>query len=86
MVHPQKSPDVFLIPKKYWTMRYPYGASHGTPYDYDTHIPFVFSRGGSKSRINTKRVESVDIAPTIAQYLNVQFPNDIDGKVLNLDE
>ena len=86
MVHPQKSPDVFLIPKKYWTMRYPYGASHGTPYDYDTHIPFVFSRGGSKSRINTKRVESVDIAPTIAQYLNVQFPNDIDGKALNLDE
>ena len=70
MVHPQKSPNVFLIPKKYWTMRYPYGASHGTPYDYDTHIPLVFSRGGSKSKINTKRVESVDIAPTIAKYLN----------------
>ena len=86
MVHPQKSPDVFLIPKKYWTMKYPHGASHGTPYDYDTHIPLVFSRGGSKSKINTKRVESVDIAPTIAKYLNVQFPNDIDGKAFNLDE
>ncbi|MBT4452631.1 MAG: hypothetical protein HOC49_01130 [Candidatus Marinimicrobia bacterium] len=84
MVHIQKSPDVFLIPKKYWTQRFPYGASHGTPYDYDTHIPLVFARGESKHRISTKRVASVDIAPTVAKYLNVQFPKAIDGKALKI--
>ncbi|MBC8344949.1 MAG: alkaline phosphatase family protein [Candidatus Marinimicrobia bacterium] len=86
MVHPQKSPDVFLIPKEYWTFRFPYGASHGTPYDYDTHIPLLFSRGGFNSKVNSKRIESVDIAPTISKYLNVQFPENIDGKAIPLEE
>ena len=86
MVHPQKSPDVFLIPKKYWTWKYPQGASHGSPYDYDAHVPLIFARAGQKAKIKLVRVKTVDIAPTVAKILQIDFPKSIDGKALNLDE
>ena len=82
MVHPEKSPDIYLIPKKYWTWRYPYGASHGSPYDYDAHIPLIFSQAGMKQKLKSKRVKSVDIAPTVANILGLAFPKIVDGEVL----
>ena len=86
MVHPEKSPDIYLIPKKYWTWKYPQGSSHGSPYDYDTHVPLIFARAGQKAKIKSVRVKTVDIAPTVAKILKIDFPKSIDGKVLNLDE
>ncbi|HIF82353.1 MAG TPA: hypothetical protein EYQ37_00530 [Candidatus Marinimicrobia bacterium] len=86
MVHPDKSPDVYLIPKKYWTWKYPQGASHGSPYDYDAHVPLIFARAGQKAKIKMVRVKTVDIAPTVAKILQIDFPKSIDGKALNLDE
>jgi arylsulfatase A-like enzyme len=32
------------------------------------------------------RVKTVDIAPTVAKILQIDFPKSIDGKALNLDE
>jgi len=80
MVHPEKSPNVYLIPKKYWTWRYPTGSSHGSPYEYDAHIPLIFAKGGAKGRTVSKTVYSVDIAPTVAKLLGVPYPDDLDGK------
>ena len=48
MIHPIKSPDVLMIPKRFWSTRSQAGASHGTPYDYDSHIPFFISSKGLK--------------------------------------
>ena len=80
MVHPEKSPDVFLIPKKYWTWRYPRGTTHGSPYDYDAHVPLIFARSSHKARIDSLRVKTVDIAPTIAKLIQIPFPKSVDGK------
>lgn len=80
MIHPQKSPDVYLIPKKYWTWRYQAGSSHGTHYDYDAHVPFIIAKGGGKGKSISKKVFSVDIAPTVAKLLGVPYPDDLDGK------
>jgi len=80
MVHPEKSPDVFLIPKKYWTWRYPRGTTHGSPYDYDAHVPLIFARSSHKDRIDSLRVKTVDIAPTIAKLIQIPFPKSVDGK------
>ena len=85
MVHPEKSPDIYLIPKEYWTWIYPTGASHGSPYDYDAHVPLVFARGGQKSLMRSIRVKTIDIAPTIAKMLKIDFPQSIDGKVLSIE-
>ena len=80
MVHSKKSPDIYLIPKKYWTWSYPSGTSHGSPYDYDSHIPFIIANGRREGSISTQKVKSVDIAPTIAKSLNISFPSNLDGE------
>ena len=80
MVHPKKSPDIYLIPKKYWTWSYRSGTSHGSPYDYDSHIPFIIANGRREGSISTIKVKSVDIAPTIAKSLNIFFPSNLDGE------
>lgn len=84
MIHPAKSPDVYLIPKENWTWRHQAGSSHGTPYDYDAHVPFIISKGGQKGKIVSKKVYTVDIAPTVAKILDIPFPSDLDGKPISM--
>jgi predicted AlkP superfamily pyrophosphatase or phosphodiesterase len=60
-----------------------YGTTHGSPYDYDTHVPLVFAGLGVAHGIAiTTPVRSVDIAPTLAALLGITPPNDIDGVTL----
>ena len=82
MIHPQLSPDVFGVLSPGYLFRSPYGTSHGTPYDYDTKVPLVFSKKGrQKKRINFK-TKTVDIAPTIANLIGIRIVDDTDGKIL----
>ena len=62
--------------------RFPLGATHGTPYDYDTHVPIVFSHKSFKSQKITRAVATVDIAPTIARLVGAEIPMEVDGNVL----
>ena len=61
MIHNTKSPDVFLIPKKYWITSTT-GTTHGSPYDYDAHIPLIMSKGETKSKIRNDYIRSVDLS------------------------
>ncbi len=56
-------------------------------YRYDTHVPLVWY-GWKMKRISIgKPVNIVDISPTIANLLNISFPNQADGKpILELTE
>ena len=78
--HPTKGPDAVILLDKYWTFRNPYGTGHGTPYDYDSHVPLLFVRKGQDQRFIRRKIHTVDIAPTIADILQVPFPPKIDGK------
>ena len=84
MINEELTPEIFPIVSSGYLYRGPYGTSHGSPYDYDTHVPLIFSR----SQFNDKRDNSpratVDIAPTIATYLNVDVPDYCDGKGIDL--
>ena len=42
-------------------------ASHGSPYDYDSHVPLIFSGFGIKAGKYPDFVRIVDIAPTLAR-------------------
>lgn len=55
------------------------GASHGSVYDYDTHVPVVFWGTGVDATIVDRSIHTVDIAPTLARSLGVSFPPTIDG-------
>lgn len=83
MIHPEKSPDVIAVMREFYSERFPLGATHGTPYDYDTHVPILFSHVGVKNKSVKRPVATVDIAPTIARLVGVKIPNEVDGNVLN---
>ena len=59
------------------------GTSHGSPYNYDTHVPLVFWGTGVKSESVDRDVHTVDIAPTLAKILGLQCPNYVDGHPLD---
>ncbi|MBL0939004.1 MAG: alkaline phosphatase family protein [Gemmatimonadaceae bacterium] len=62
-----------------FTTRY---ATHGTPYDYDAHIPVLFMGSGIVPGRRTMMVRSVDIAPTLAEISGVEPIEPVDGRSL----
>ncbi len=71
---------VTLEPYYYWyTTRY---ATHGTPHDYDAHIPMLFMGPMFVPGTYAKPVRSVDIAPTLAAAVGVRPIEAVDGRVL----
>lgn len=58
------------------------GTSHGTTYSYDTHVPLIFFGWNIKPGETHDRKVITEIAPTIAQKINVSFPNGTEAQVL----
>ena len=79
MLHIHKSPEIFPIVNTGYLYRGPHGTSHGTPYDYDTHVPLIFSREQFRKFKNNSPHATVDIASTIARYLDIPVPDYADG-------
>ena len=58
------------------------GTTHGASYSYDTHVPLLFYGSGIPKGSTVKKVNIVDIAPTISTILHMSFPNGTTGKPL----
>jgi predicted AlkP superfamily pyrophosphatase or phosphodiesterase len=76
------SGDVLMIPYPATLNGGRTGTSHGSGYSYDTHIPMIFYGNGIKKGSSSKKYEIIDIAPTIAQLLQIEAPNGTTGKVI----
>ncbi|HEY3133054.1 MAG TPA: alkaline phosphatase family protein [Gemmatimonadaceae bacterium] len=57
-------------------------ATHGAPYDYDTHVPLIFYGTWFTPGRYSDFVRTVDLAPTLAQIAGVKPGERIDGLVL----
>jgi predicted AlkP superfamily pyrophosphatase or phosphodiesterase len=86
--HRQMAVDLVVVtrPFYYFQTRRPEPSSvcsHGTPYSYDTNVP-ILMHGPKWIRAGRygQYAETVDIAPTLAQILNVRVPSASEGKVL----
>lgn len=55
------------------------GSTHGSSFNYDTHVPLVFYGYGIKKGSTVERTEITDIAPTISALLGISFPNGAIG-------
>lgn len=55
------------------------GTTHGTPYRYDSNIPIIFMAQGFRAGDSADRVHTVDIGPTMAEWLGVPAPKNLDG-------
>ena len=80
--YPQRGPDVIVIMKPYFLFGKS-GTSHGSPYDYDSHVPLLFWGGAVESGVYSKLVGISDVAPTLAAILHVETPSGSVGHVLD---
>ena len=59
------------------------GATHGTPYNYDSNVPLLMMGGRwIRPGVQAGYTEVVDIAPTLAQILRLRPPAAAEGRVL----
>ncbi len=77
-----RSGDLFVLHEPYYLFEAA-GTSHGTPYDYDNHVPVIFLGPGIKPGKYSTRIAVNDIAPTLAEILNVEQPSGSMGRILS---
>jgi len=58
------------------------GTTHGTPYSYDTHVPFIIYCTSVNSEKVIKTAKTIDIAPTILGLLDIDITQKVDGQNL----
>ncbi|MCB0630528.1 MAG: alkaline phosphatase family protein [Saprospiraceae bacterium] len=82
--YPGRGHDIKLRYKENYLVDYaPGGSSHGSPYDYDNHVPVVFYGFGMPARRVDRRIATVDIAPTLAALMRLSVGQDqFDGSAL----
>ncbi len=76
-----RSPDVYVVPEAYW-IEGTGTASHGTPYNYDTHVPLIFYGAGITPAETTRPADMMDVAPTITAVLGCTPPSASEGRPL----
>jgi predicted AlkP superfamily pyrophosphatase or phosphodiesterase len=76
------SGDVLLIPYPATLISGRTGTSHGSGNSYDTHVPIIFYGNGIRQGSSAKKYDIIDIAPTISNLLQIEFPNGNTGKVI----
>jgi predicted AlkP superfamily pyrophosphatase or phosphodiesterase len=82
-IHPDRGADILFAPRKWYRFTgESTGTTHGSPYEYDTHIPLIFAGGSLKAERRDGAVRSVDITPTLASLMQVAAPTDVDGRDL----
>jgi arylsulfatase A-like enzyme len=73
---------VYILQEPYYLFGGSSGTSHGTPYNYDNHVPIAFLGPGIKPGTYSQTVAVNDIAPTLAAILGVTEPSGSVGRVL----
>jgi len=79
--HVKRSGDVMINYLPYWMdSEVKFGTTHGSPYEYDTHVPLIFYGYTIKPGSTSEKINITDIAPTICNLLNIEVPNGTSGK------
>ena len=81
-LNPRRSGDIMVILNPSWFEGRMQGTTHGSLYRYDTHVPLLFYGWKVKTGETTNRTNISDIAPTIADFLNILEPNGSIGNVI----
>jgi predicted AlkP superfamily pyrophosphatase or phosphodiesterase len=83
-----RSGDLFIVPKPYWLRSssrpdktHDRGTGHGTPYNYDQHVPVLLMGSGIEHGEFFRPITPADIAPTLASLCGITLAPS-DGRVL----
>lgn len=77
--YPNRCGDVIFVLSPNWNEKSSYAATHGSPYNFDTHIPLIWYGANINIGKSYKRYNITDIAPTIAAILNIPNPGSCIG-------
>ena len=81
-----RSGDIYVVFEPHWFVAEFDGlsvtGSHGSPWRYDSNVPIIWMGPGVPAGRIERRVETVDVALTIAAYLGVRQPSGARGKVM----
>ena len=84
--HPKRSGDVYIVFEPNWFINdfdgLTVASTHGSPWSYDTYVPIVFAGAGLPARFVDRRVQTVDIAPTLSVFVGANPPSGSDGEPL----
>jgi len=81
-VQAQRTADVQVLLEPQWIFA-ARGTTHGSVWGYDTHVPIVFMGPGIRPGRYRKPITVNDIAPTLADLLEVETPSGSAGRVLD---
>jgi predicted AlkP superfamily pyrophosphatase or phosphodiesterase len=83
---PTRAAQLQIVLKRNWIFSYrPGGSTHGSPYDYDNHVPLLFWGPGYVGQGEMKeRVDMADLAPTLAGIAGLRAPAQAQGRDLKL--
>jgi predicted AlkP superfamily pyrophosphatase or phosphodiesterase len=83
---PTRAAQLQIVLKPHWIYSYrPGGSTHGSPYDYDTHVPLMFWGPSYVGQGEVKaRAEVADLAPTLAALAGLPAPAQAQGRDLRL--
>ncbi len=83
--HRDVSGDIQYTIRQNWMFGGSTGATHGSPYDYDNHVPLlVYGPAWVKPGRIDSRVHMSDLAPTLSRILGVATPSMSEGRLLPL--
>lgn len=81
--HPDRSGDIYVVFEPHWFVAdfdgLTVASAHGSPWAYDSHVPIIISGGGVKPGRVQRRVETVDVAATIAAKMRTKPPSGAVG-------
>jgi predicted AlkP superfamily pyrophosphatase or phosphodiesterase len=79
----QRSGDVCVVTKPFtFVAEGNLATTHGSPYNYDTHVPIIFYGKGIQPGRYEMESSPSDIAPTLASILGIEMPSNRVGHIL----
>ena len=80
--YPPRSPDVMVVQKPFFIDRALPGTTHGTPYEYDNHVPLLWYGVGVTPGVHPEQVGVHELAPTLGHLLGLPKLPQAAGRVL----
>ena len=84
--HPDRSGDIYVVFEPHWFVAdfdgLQVASAHGSPWTYDSHVPVIFAGPDIEAGRISRRVETVDVAATIASVMRTKLPSGALGTPL----
>ncbi len=84
--NPDRSGDIYVVFEPNWFINdfdgLTVASTHGSPWEYDQHVPIIFAGFGLEAAKVNRHVETVDIATTLSSFIGIEKPSGSSGQIL----